>query len=90
MTSCILIRKHNCADRMSSFICCICLLLKRKGMSFLEVEMIQCFFFCVPASVQASLNISLSIVVSLLCSSAVQHSDVAEGIFTAAHSVKMS
>jgi hypothetical protein len=51
--------------------------------------MIQCIF-CVPASGQASPNISLSIVVPLLCSSATQHSDVTEGIFTVAHSVKLS
>lgn len=38
----ILIRKYNCADWMSSFICCIHLLLKYKGMLFLE--MIQCIF----------------------------------------------
>jgi hypothetical protein len=56
---CILIRKCNCADWVSSFICCLCLLLKHKGMSFLE--MIQCMFW-VPASVQASLNICLSVV----------------------------
>lgn len=77
----ILIRK---SDWMSSFICCICLLLKHKGISFLE--MIQCIFQ-VPASVQASLNICLGIVL-LLCSSAVQHSDVTEGIFSVAHSVR--
>jgi len=80
----ILIRK---SDWMSSFICCICLLLKHKGISFLE--MIQCIFQ-VPASVQASLNICLGIVVLLLCSSAVQHSNVTEGIFSAAHSVELS
>jgi len=84
---CILIRKYDCADWMSSFICCVCLLLKHKGISFLE--MIQCIFR-VPASVQASLNICLGIAVLLLCSSAVQHSDVTEGIFSAAHSVKLS